>query len=179
MATFTTRPSTFNAVQWDGTNIVDFQNTFPWVTFIANVNGTLDCSGFQMPLTWWMYAAGNVSSDANFQTMFQGLMSGEGYAFASQLDIPERRVKNVPLPAFGLLNLKQTLTCTFDTPMPSTAYEVAIVFEGNASLVGALNPPMVIAGSKTTTGFQFAVSSLVILAIGTINARCVVVATPA
>lgn len=178
MATFTQRPSTFYAVQWDGTNIVDFQNTFPWMTFIANVDGTLDTGSFHLPLTWWMYAAGNVASDVTFQSMFQSLAGGEGYAFASQLDIPERRVKNVPLPAFGLLNLKQTLTCTFDTPMPSAAYEVAICFEGNASLVGALNPPMVIAGSKTSTGFQFAVSSLVILAFGSINARCSVVETP-
>lgn len=167
--------------KFTGSNIAALQASFPSATFTDNGDGTWDVDGSTLHVTDWLINFGTVVSDATFFIARQLVTQSDKFVYDTQLtpySNPARQVKDVSVPQLTLLNLKTTLTCTFDTAMPSASYEVIITFEGAANLVGSLNPPMVVSGTKTAAGFQFAVSAILAVAANVVNARVHVIQTP-
>jgi hypothetical protein len=85
------------------------------------------------------------------------------------LDIPERRTKNVAVPAL-LLGATQTLTVTWPTAMPSAAYTINVTPMGSSTIVGQMQWS-VVQSSITATGLQIQVKGLLAVTVGTITLK--------
>lgn len=167
------RPTVDPVVQWTGSNLTELQAfCFGYVVLTDNLDGTLSIYGNPpVPTGTWIYRAGGNIPDSVYQDYLQNVgFSTAFYVFQDgpgSYTIPERRAVSAPVPAISLLG-STTVTVTWPTPMPSSSYDVSIVPQSAATLVGSLGWSLV---SQSATGCVIAVKALLGITLGTILLR--------
>jgi hypothetical protein len=170
----TNRPFADPVVQWTGSNLAELQAfCFGYVVLTDNLDGTLSIYGnTPVPAGQWIYQAGGSIPDSTYQALLQSTGSASPLYYVlthepTGILAPARRVASAPVPAINLLG-STTITVTWLTPMPSSAYEVSIVPMSSATLVGSLSWALV---SQSASGCVIAVKALLGISLGTILLR--------
>lgn len=174
------KPNGPNLIQWDGTNLTELQTQLTAVVFVLT-GSDLTADNIPVNLTDWVGFSGGayLLTNAEKELSYQDIPADAEFAFTEDLedihtaldgiDVPVRQRKDVAVPGL-LLGASQTLTCTFNTPMPSADYMISIVPVGTASIVDNVSYS-VVGSSITANGMQIAVKAGLLIAVGTITLR--------
>jgi hypothetical protein len=162
------RGFTYKACKWDGTNFAEVEAYVATYgnTVTLNPDTTISYNGQDFPVGTISFNGANfVHTDVDVAANYQQVNVAPPWDWQFTQDVKARQAKVMSVPAL-ILGAKQTLTVVWDTPMPSASYDVTITPQSAATVIGNVAYTLV-AGSKTATQCQVAVSGILAVTVGT------------
>lgn len=172
MTWFIQRPIPAEFRQFTGSNYSELRSWFfEWVVS-EDLGATLVSQGLTVNVGDWVNQYGYRNTDVQIQGQYQQATNGGPAMYALIADllasayVPTRRRKTVDVPSLVLLQSKP-IPVTWDTPMPSSDYDVQIQPKGAATLVGSVDWSLT---SQTASGCLLAVRApLLALSVGQVQ----------